>query len=316
MMNQSLKALSIIGFTSALAACGGGSSSDSGGGDSGSSSGETGSLSVGLTDAPVDNAQEVNIEVTALVLQPADGERSRFELEFPEPINLLDLQGGRFESLISDEEVAAGRYNWMRIELGVNNSVLIDTDTGTGSFPLTTPSARGVQTSGFTVPAAGAVSFTIDFDVRKSLVNPVGQDGYKLKPVLRLVENSEVGKIGGTVAGELITQECGDALTPEFAGNVYVHADTSVAPNDIGSENDPLVVAPVEQNGDYTYVAAFIPAGEYSVSYTCGDDLIEDDQGNPSDDDINFVASESAPAAVTVEASQTTTEAFEVQVQQ
>ncbi|HEY9121113.1 MAG TPA: DUF4382 domain-containing protein, partial [Marinobacter sp.] len=84
-MNQSFKYLAVVGFTGALAACGG---------DGGSSSaGETGSVSVGLTDAPVDSAQAVNIEVTALVLQPSDGERSRFELEFPEPINLLDLQG-------------------------------------------------------------------------------------------------------------------------------------------------------------------------------------------------------------------------------
>jgi len=306
-MNQSLKYLTVVGVTGVLAACGG---------DGSSSAGETGSISAGLTDAPVDSAQEVNIEITALVLQPSDGERSRFELEFPEPINLLDLQGGAFETLISDEDVPAGRYNWMRIELGDNNTVVISNEeVAGGTYPLTTPSARGVQTSGFTVPAGGEVSFTIDFDVRKSLVNPVGQDGYKLKPVLRLVDNSEVGKIKGTVVGELITQECGDALTPDFAGNVYVHADTSVAPDDIGSANEPLVVAPVEQNGDYTYVAAFIPAGDYRVSYTCGNDLIENDQGEPSDDDINFVASETAPDPVIVEANQTTTEDFEIQAQ-
>jgi hypothetical protein len=102
LMNQSLKYLTVVGFTGVLAACGSDGSS--------SSAGETGSVSVGLTDAPVDSAQAVNIEVTALVLQPSDGERSRFELEFPKPINLLDLQGGAFETLISDEEVPAGDY--------------------------------------------------------------------------------------------------------------------------------------------------------------------------------------------------------------
>jgi hypothetical protein len=306
-MNQSLKLFTVAALAGALAACGGGGS--------GSSEPATGSVSVGLTDAPVDSALEVNIEVTALVLQPADGERTRFELEFPAPINLLDLQGGAFESLITDEEVLAGNYNWMRLELGDDNTVVIDNDSGTGSYPLTTPSARGVQTSGFTVPAGGEVSFTIDFDVRKSLVDPVGQEGYKLKPVLRLVDNSEVGKITGTVAGELITQECGDALTPEFAGNVYIHSDTSVTPDDIGSANEPLVVVPVKEDGGYTYVAAFIPAGAYKVSYTCGNDLIEDDQGEPADDDINFVTSESAPEPVFVEANETTTENFEFQIQ-
>ncbi|MEP1213524.1 MAG: DUF4382 domain-containing protein [Marinobacter sp.] len=302
-MNQSLKYLTVVGFTGALAACGGGGSS--------SGAGETGSVSVGLTDAPVDSAQEVNIEVTALVLQPSDGERSRFELEFPEPINLLDLQGGAFETLISDEEVPAGAYNWMRLELGDNNTVVIDNDSGSGEYPLTTPSARGVQTSGFTVPAGGEVSLTIDFDVRKSLVNPVGQEGYRLKPVLRLVDNSEVGSIEGTIAGELITQECGDALNPEFAGNVYVHEGADAVPDDIGSDNEPLVVVPVDENGTYTYTAAFIPAGEYTVSYTCEDDLIENDQGEPSNDDIDFNGAQN----VTVVAGETSTADFELQAQ-
>lgn len=299
-MNQSLKYLTILGFTGALTACGGDSDSSS------LSRGETGSVSVGLTDAPVDSAQEVNIEVTALVLQPSDGERRRFELEFPEPINLLDLQGGSFESLITDEEVPAGNYNWMRLELGDANTVVNDS----GTHLLTTPSARGVQTSGFTVPAGGQVSLTIDFDVRKSLVDPVGQEGYRLKPVLRLVDNSETGIIEGTVAGELITQECGDALTPDFAGNVYVHEGENAQPDDIGSANEPLVAVPVEENGgDYSYVAAFIPAGNYTVSYTCGDDLIEDDQEQPSDDDITFVGDQN----VTVTAGETATADFEIQ---
>lgn len=300
-MNHSLKYLTMVGFTGALAACGG---------DGSSGSGETGSVSVGLTDAPVDSAQEVNIEVTALVLQPSDGERSRFELEFPEPINLLELQGGAFESLITDEEVPAGEYNWMRIELGDDNTVVIDNDdVAGGTYPLTTPSARGVQTSGFTVPAGGEVSFTIDFDVRKSLVDPVGQDEYKLKPVLRLVDNSETGTIEGTVAGDLISQVCGDETTPQFPGNVYVHEDTSAEPDDIGSENEPLVAVPVKENGDYTYTAAFIPAGDYLVSYTCGDDLIENEEEEPSDDQIDFTGTQQ----VTVTAEETVTADFEIE---
>ena len=211
-------------------------------------------------------------------------------------------------TLIQDVAVGTDLGKKFVLVLGDDNTVLLDDGS---SHILTTPSERGVQTSGFTVPAGGEVSFTIDFDVRKSLVNPVGQDSYRLKPVLRLVDNSEVGTIEGTVAGELITQECGDAMTPEFAGNVYVHEGADAVPDDIGSENEPLVVAPVDENGTYTYTAAFIPAGEYTVSYTCGDDLIENDQGEPSDDDINFNGAQN----VTVVASETSTADFELQTQ-
>lgn len=319
-MKQSVKFFTVATLATAMAACGGGGSGDGSGDGSVSGSattGETGSLSVGLTDAPVDSAQEVNIEVTALVLNPAGGKHIRFELEFPQPINLLDLQGGEFENLIIDEEVQAGQYNWMRLELGDDNTVVID-EAGDGtatrnSYPLTTPSARGVQTSKFTVPAGGQVSLTIDFDVRKSLVNPGGKGSYKLKPVLRLVDNSEVGKISGEVFSNLIDQECGDAfISGEFAGNVYVHADTSLAPDDIGSANEPLTVAPVRANGDGTYIAAFVPAGDYKVSYSCGNDLAENDQGEPSDDDINFVDVQT----VSVFAGETTTVDFDLQTPQ
>ncbi len=276
-MNQSLKYLTVVGFTGALAACGSDGSS--------SSAGETGSISVGLTDAPVDSAREVNIEVTALVLQPSDGERSRFELEFPEPINLLDLQGGAFETLVSDEEVPAGDYNWMRIELGDDNTVLIDDGT---THLLTTPSARGVQTSGFTVPAGGEVSFTIDFDVRKSLVNPVGQEGYKLKPVLRLVDNAEVGTIRGTV-GQTLLATCENATV--YAGGVYIFEGSDVTPDDLGSENEPLVVAPVDtETGEYDYTAAFLTAGNYTVAYTCDMDERQDGDDNMIDEDLDFTS--------------------------
>lgn len=313
-MKQSVKFFTVATLAGTMAACGGGGD----GSVSGSATaGETGSLSVGLTDAPVDSAQEVNIEVTALVLNPAGGKHIRFELEFPQPINLLDLQGGEFANLIIDEEVQAGRYNWMRLELGSNNTVVID-EVGNGSaarniYSLTTPSARGIQTSKFTVPAGGEVSLTIDFDVRKSLVNPGGKRSYKLKPVLRLVDNSEVGRIKGQVFSNLIDQQCGDAfIADQFAGNVYVHADTSLEPDDIGSANEPLTVAPVKANGEGTFVAAFIPAGDYKVSYSCGNDLVENDEGEPSDDDISFVDVQT----VTVMADAITPVDFDIQTPQ
>jgi len=60
---------------------------------------------------------------------------------------------------------------------------------------------------GFTLPADGSVALTVDFDLRKSLHAPPGQksmmetctQGYLLRPTLRLVQDSEVGAIAGTI---------------------------------------------------------------------------------------------------------------------
>ncbi len=41
--------------------------------------------------------------------------------------------------------------------------------------------------------------YTIDFDLRKSVVKPVGQPGHFLRPGLRLVQNLDIGSIPGTV---------------------------------------------------------------------------------------------------------------------
>ncbi|MEE3169947.1 MAG: DUF4382 domain-containing protein [Pseudomonadota bacterium] len=280
-MKRSIRLFTISALAAGVAACGGGD---------GASPSSTGTVNVGLTDAPVDNAQEVNIEVEALVLQHSGGERSRFDFDMAQPVNLLSLTGGTVMTLLEGEEVEAGEYAWMRLELGNGNTIVIDG----AQYDLTTPSARGVQTSGFTIPAGGEISLTIDFDVRKSIVNPQNDpNSYRLKPVIRLVDNSQVGTIAGSVAPELITAECdgtNEGSTETFNGSVYVHENFNAEPDDIGSANEPLVAVPVEFTGDsYQYTAAFIPAGQYTVSYTCGDDQIETVEGEPSDDEITFV---------------------------
>ncbi|MFW5825790.1 MAG: DUF4382 domain-containing protein, partial [Marinobacter sp.] len=192
-----IKSFGITALAAAIAACGGGSSSDSG---------STGTMSLDLTDAPVDNVSEVNLTVTGVVLQPAEGERISFSVDHPErltDLNLLSLQDGQVESLLSDQSLPAGEYEWMRLELGDAEGFTV-VDSG-GEHPLFVPSGaqRGLQTSGFVIPEGGSADFTIDFDVRKSLAYNPGPGRYVLRPTLRLVDNVEVGEIAGTIDSTL-----------------------------------------------------------------------------------------------------------------
>src|SRR5690606_22526037 len=113
---------------------------------------------------------------------------------------------------------------------------------------------------GFTVPAGGVADFTLDFDLRKSVHDPASEPGnasgdYILRPVLRIVDNTQVGRISGTVAGSLITAGCDPV--------VYVFAGAEVTPDDVDAletDVDPVTAAPVEQDMDsveYRYTAAF-----------------------------------------------------------
>ncbi|MDG5499739.1 DUF4382 domain-containing protein [Marinobacter sp. BGYM27] len=299
-MKNTAKYMSIAALTAALAACGGGDSNDG-------SSAETGTLSMGLTDAPVDSVKEVNITITGIEAKPAGGDRIRFDFEKPISLNLLDLQNGAVAQLLADEEVPAGEYNWARLQLGDQSTFTVIADDG-GTYTLRVPSGdqTGLKTSKFNVPAGGAAAFTIDFDVRKSLVKPNGgPTDYMLKPVLRLVENDNVGTIQGAVDSTVVASECSDATN--YAGAVYIFEGAAAVPDDLGSANEPMMVAPVDTHtGNYDYTAAFVTAGEYTVSYTCDMDSVEDADENPVDEDLSFYGTQSA----TVEAGEITVSNF------
>lgn len=254
----------------------------------------SGSLSLDVTDAPIDSAEAVNVVFTGVDIRAASGALVEVTYDEPRTINLLDLQGGTTASLLDDETLTAGDYEWIRLrvdatkEAGGSNLIL----DGGAEHDLFIPS--GAQTglklvSGFTVPVNGSVAFTIDFDLRKSVVEANGS--YMLKPALRLVDNSEVGSISGTVSSTVVTENC--------SGAVYVYEGANVEPGDVGGEgNEPLVTALVDTSGTgvtgYDYTVAFLTEGEYTVAFTC-----DADQDNPeAADTLTFAGTQNASVSV------------------
>ena len=149
---------------------------------------------------------------------------------------------------------------------------------------------------GFTVAAGAITDFTVDFDLRKSVVQPPGQrtgqltcDGqaYLLKPVLRIVDNLQVGAITGPVGADLVATAC--TAHPDQAGRVYMFGpyaemDTVPAgvPDDVDGDPstedvaidgpDPLDSAIVDP-ATHTYTFGFVQAGmKYVLAYTCDND--------------------------------------------
>lgn len=279
-----------------IGGCGGGG----GGGDSG-----TGQLSVGLTDAPVDGVAEVWVQFTGVTVKPKNGPAIDFVFDAPLSVNLLALDETNTETLLNGEDVPAGEYNWMRLNVdaefdGVMDSYVVE--DGGGQVELRVPSGAnsGLKlVSGFTVLAGREASFMIDWNLRMGLVAPGGQPGYKLQPALRIVDMAEYGAIEGTVDTALITDGSCTADPNTSEGNeVYVFSGSGVTPDDIdGALPEPLATAKVQLDdvsGNYEYRAAFLPVGDYTVAFTCqaADDLVPDPD-NPLadvDDAIAFTA--------------------------
>jgi hypothetical protein len=215
-------------------------------------------------------------------------------------IDLFALNGGGSETILDRVTVPAGHYNWIRLkvnaECDTEDSYIEIPNDIYSPYSLWIPS--GSETGlklvrGFDVPAGGTASFTIDFNLRKSVNNPEGQGNcsgnYKLKPALRIADNTEVGSISGTVSSALIED---DSCT---SGNVvYVFEDHDVIPDDEDEfDPNPITSAMVTFNDDtqeYVYKAAFLSSGKYTIAFTCqaGNDKPEVDE-SPTLNPITFV---------------------------
>jgi hypothetical protein len=241
-----------------------------------------GRLHLAVTDAPLDDATAVVVEFEAVEVQPMGGAPARFEMSAPKQVDLLALQGGLAEPLLNDVPLPSGRYQWLRL------MVVADGDSTRSRITLEDGSVHalripsGAETGlklvqGFTVPAGGLADFTVDFDLRKSVHRTGGATPeYLLRPTLRLVDNTLVGDIAGSVAAALITPDCAPA--------VYVYTG-NVVPDDIdGAGVEPVTTATVGLDpgtGAWTYRAAFLLPGEYTVAFTCDADADEPDTSDP-----------------------------------
>ena len=243
------------------------------GGDSNDSN--TGKVSMQITDAPVDGAVAVYVQFSGVVFIAEDEDSTDIIFDEPKRINLLDFQNGEAYSFVDEVELAAGRYNQIRllVDTDENNDTVIELADGT--YELTIPS--GDQTglklvNGFTVNTDETVSFTLDFDLRKS-ITVTGNGEYKLRPTIRIVDTTEAAFISGAIASGLCASD--DQLA------VYVYDGEVAQPEDLGAEAEPLATASVAT--DLTYKASFLAPGEYTLALTCDADL-----DDPEVDDEEF----------------------------
>lgn len=261
-----------------------------------STDGNTGTLSLSVTDAPVDGAVSVVVQFTGVQLLSTSGEVLTFTFETPKTIDLLALQGGNSALLLDKISVPEGDYPVISLtvnaEPGVLDSYIELTDGSQVSLWIPSGNETGlILTQGCSVTANGVADFVIDFDLRKSVFDPevLGGD-YILKPVLRIVDNTEAGSIAGSVDVALTTD------TTCTSGNaVYIFEGLNVTPDDVGGAVEPEATTLV--TADNTYKAAFLEPGDYTVAFTC---QAADD--NPDTDDaIAFVGAVNVTVSTGVE---------------
>ena len=223
-----------------------------GGGGGTVSTASTGTATMNITDAPVDdqNVLGVHVAFDAVHYKPASSDWVVEELNETRVINLLDLQDGNSTLLTSQTELPTGRINQVRFVINEAKTLIELKDEGNVS--LTVPSGEEKVVGGFVVPAGGDVNITADFDVRKSLV--LDNNKYSIKPTIKIVDNSQVGEVSGTVSNI-------DANTTVI---IYAYADETF---NEGQElaNDFANAATSSDATDGNYTLAWLAAGTYDL---------------------------------------------------
>ena len=304
-IDHTLKLCAVGLMAATFVAC---SDSDNSGGQESKSE-----VTMGVTDAPVDSATRVVVQFTGIEFK-RQGEFENVIEEFDEPrqIDLLALQGSNQELLIEDFEVPAGDYSFVRLHVDANRGVedsFIELDDGSiHSLFIPSGSQSGLQLNGpFTLEADAATAFTIDFDLRKSVTAPEGQQDYFLRPTLRIVTVAQAGHIEGTATlSQLQEENCSNDLAADTGSAVYVYQGTDVEPDDVGGSGPQPVssglVTMDSSTGEFGFEVGFLLEGSYTVALTCQ----ASDDDPEQDDDIVFSETQNAE----VQAGETTTVTF------
>lgn len=286
-----MKKAVIVGLVSAaLAGCGGSDSSDSNG---------TGTFSLAFSDAPVDGLERVCVAFDQISVHHANGGESSwgttsFAADQSSPecvppgltipsdsngnpefmvINLMAYQGNDSLQVLSDELMESGKYTQMRLSVlekgaysnGTPYSHVEVTDTHSVEG-IRVPSGE-LKLDGFDVVADATQAYTLEFDLRKSMVQ--NANGYQLKPRgVRLVYNENVAAIDGTVS----SSACNEYINNINDAFVYVYPASTPVYGDLGSEFEPytsvaVAVDPLTQNG--TFDVGYVPFGTYDLALVC-----------------------------------------------
>lgn len=146
--------------------------------DNSSSSGRA-ALNVMLTDDPA-SYDQVNIDVQSIEIHSDNGGWITLN-GYPGIYNLLDLTNG-LDTLIANDSIPAGTISQVRLHLGTNNTIMVDSVI----YPLEIPSGytSGLKINVHQVVTGGtAYTLLLDFDAGHSIVE-TGNNEYKLKPVI------------------------------------------------------------------------------------------------------------------------------------
>ena len=183
-----------------------------GGGGGGGGTVQTGTLSVGLTDASTDEYKAVYVTITEVQVHMGGGAWKVVGSPH-KTYNLLDLVNGVREEL-GIAELAAGNYTQMRLIIGDKSdgginilskqhpsaNYVIDWNDEDHALKVPSGFQTGVKiVQGFTISPNQTTELILDFSASESVVIAGSSGQWLLKPTIKVLKTTECSIISGTV---------------------------------------------------------------------------------------------------------------------
>jgi hypothetical protein len=254
----------------------------------------TGSLTLGLSDAPLDDASEVVLVLDQVVLRGSginDVTIDRFTVDDAEAdtvsIDLLQYPGLSQLAIIEDLELVAGTYTAVELVIldgDLNFSYVIDSE---GQKPLNADSST-LLLPGLSIEAGVDQSYTIEFELGLSLSDINDAESYRLSNAgIRVVDNSTSASVSGSISTDLFSEGEVCAAKPDpLAGNrVYLYSGHGLLATELADAHtaDSAITVPAaaiaplamvkplanDAFARWDYIIAYLPAGDYTLAFSC-----------------------------------------------
>lgn len=244
-----------------------------------------GRLSLGVTAAPTDKADNVYLSITRIDLQDARGDWQRFDLNPPQLVNLLpeqELGQNRYDRhsalLLDGVQLGSGKYQQIQLFVDAlpdtaDQSYVMAPESG-GRFDIEIQKVITLDLisldQSFDMPRNGPLRQTIVFDLHRGLTDlrtdSNAREYFQLKPSgnMRLVEDDKSGSISGAISSDLIASS--NCFPPTHNGYVYIFEDEDMKQGEVPLSSLSVTNITGWEDG---FQAHFLPEGRYTLALFC-----------------------------------------------
>lgn len=245
--------------------------------------GDTGRLSLSLTDKPTDEYQAVYVTIKEIAVHAATDPADSWTIvaEPNRTFNLMALANGVREQL-GLVSLTAGHYTQLRLIIGdlADGSInilnqphpypnyVIDTDDEDHGLKVPSGMQTGVKlVQGFDINENSTTELTFDFDASRSVVVAGNSGKYLLKPTIQVIDTALASVISGTVTttegqntvgvgGALVSVQVYDATLQDPKDQVAVYTSTFTDDTDLDRGDYKFFFAVASTGATFNLVAS------------------------------------------------------------